>query len=452
MASSTVDPVLLDGRTLEGGGQLLRLALCLSALTSIPIKVHSIRGNRSGGGGLKAQHLACVNWLAHACRARIAGAEKGSKELLFVPGGDGGSHGGLSPAFKKVMVRSGDGDEMKEVYEAKLDIKTAGSTGLALQAILPFILFASFPSPLPVRLTLSGGTNVSQSPSYEYITQVLLPTLQTIGFPATDAKLGKRGWSHGGSSIGNFTLEIPHRVSTILPAFSLTPPASDDARPKTTIQHLHATFIAPGVCHDHFQKSLKKNLKYHFPTPHHPSFTEAHGNLTFDLEDSRHPKRMYFVLVATIIYHASDSGTSTSGTRTFKFARDYLYDRKLPQKASGSSHDSAAETMADRVCGDLAAEVESGACVDEFMRDQLVVFQALAKGKSVVFAGRNEDGELRGPSLHAQTAEWVAERLLGGKGVDFDGRGIGIGAGFAEGGDKEVEEGLEDEMGRLEIK
>jgi RNA 3'-terminal phosphate cyclase (ATP) len=41
--------VVLDGRTGEGGGQLVRIAVCLSALTGTPIRVHHVRGNRSGG-------------------------------------------------------------------------------------------------------------------------------------------------------------------------------------------------------------------------------------------------------------------------------------------------------------------------------------------------------------------------------------------------------------------
>ncbi len=41
--------VVLDGRTGEGGGQLVRIAACLSAITGTPIRVHNVRGNRGRG-------------------------------------------------------------------------------------------------------------------------------------------------------------------------------------------------------------------------------------------------------------------------------------------------------------------------------------------------------------------------------------------------------------------
>ena len=46
-------PIELDGRTGEGGGQLVRVAVGLAALTSQPVKITNIRGNRQGarGGG-----------------------------------------------------------------------------------------------------------------------------------------------------------------------------------------------------------------------------------------------------------------------------------------------------------------------------------------------------------------------------------------------------------------
>lgn len=81
MASS----IHLQGTTLEGGGQLVRLALSLSALISTPIRITNIRGNRSGGGGLKGQHLTALEWLSKACDAKVEGAMKKSRVLVFEP-------------------------------------------------------------------------------------------------------------------------------------------------------------------------------------------------------------------------------------------------------------------------------------------------------------------------------------------------------------------------------
>jgi RNA 3'-terminal phosphate cyclase (ATP) len=58
--------VVLDGRTGEGGGQLVRIAACLSALTGTPIRIHNVRGNRgggknkSGGGGKQSPTITAV--------------------------------------------------------------------------------------------------------------------------------------------------------------------------------------------------------------------------------------------------------------------------------------------------------------------------------------------------------------------------------------------------------
>lgn len=81
-----IKTIELLGTTLEGGGQLLRLSTSLAALTSSPICVTQIRGNRGGGGGLKLQHLRAVEWLAQASGAQMVGADKGSKTLEFWPG------------------------------------------------------------------------------------------------------------------------------------------------------------------------------------------------------------------------------------------------------------------------------------------------------------------------------------------------------------------------------
>lgn len=442
--SSNIEPIELDGRTLEGGGQLIRNALCLAALTGVPIKITDIRGNRSGGGGLKAQHLAGVKWLAHACNARVEGDEKGSKTLLFVPGAV--NPGGLSPAFTKRKQRDG-----REVFECRLSIGTAGSTGLALQAILPYILFTKFPAPLPVRLTVSGGTNVTNSPSYDYVTTVLLPTLHSIGFPQITATLDRRGWSHGGTSIGEFTLEIPPRGQTHLPAFQYGPSEAWSSAPEQQREeqapapqlpaNIHATLIAPDHCHSHLRTVLAPAIQKYFG----PKFTisssnitdnafagaasddgESAGPLTVTCEDSRHEKRLYLLLVATIPGDAQRS-------KTYRLAADHLWQSKL------RSHSRAIEEMVARVSATLAQEWRSGAWVDEYLRDQLVIFQALAQENSFVWPGCEVEGEesgnnVREPSLHARTAEWVAKQLLRPR-VRFEENGSCEGVGFGvEGG------------------
>lgn len=53
------DMVDLDGKTGEGGGQVVRIALALSAILKIPLRIHHVRGNRTGRvrGGGKSKYL-----------------------------------------------------------------------------------------------------------------------------------------------------------------------------------------------------------------------------------------------------------------------------------------------------------------------------------------------------------------------------------------------------------
>ena len=144
----------VDGAQGEGGGQLLRTALALSAVRGVPVEVHSIRARRKKPG-LQAQHLTAVAALVQICRAQVEGASLGSQRVLFSPG----------------AVQPG---------EYRFDVGTAGSTALVLQAILLPLALA----PGPSRVTITGGTHVPWSPPADYLQHVVLPVLAGMGVTA----------------------------------------------------------------------------------------------------------------------------------------------------------------------------------------------------------------------------------------------------------------------------
>src|SRR6266545_7661694 len=82
----------IDGAHGEGGGQLLRMAVALSATQSVPVRVVRIRAGRPTPG-LAPQHVAALGAVAALCNGEVDGLAVGSKEIAFRPGGiAGGRH------------------------------------------------------------------------------------------------------------------------------------------------------------------------------------------------------------------------------------------------------------------------------------------------------------------------------------------------------------------------
>ncbi|MDH7592967.1 MAG: RNA 3'-terminal phosphate cyclase [Methanomicrobiales archaeon] len=159
----------IDGSRLEGGGQIVRTAVALSALTSEPVRIVSIRAKRPVKG-LAAQHLAAVKAVAMSCDAVCTGLSVGSGALVFEPG--------------KLKYR-----------EISLDIGTAGSISLVLQAWLPVGLAAGG------TIRIAGGTEVEHSPTIDYMDAVLFGVLRRCGAEAS-LKVNARGYyPEGGGEV-----------------------------------------------------------------------------------------------------------------------------------------------------------------------------------------------------------------------------------------------------------
>jgi len=153
----------IDGSTLEGGGQIIRTALALSSLTKIPVKVTNIRKGREKPG-LKNQHLYAIRALKQICDAKVDGDFLGSTELLYIP----------------QSLKGG---------KIEIDIQTAGSITLVLQAILMPLMFADKNS----TITISGGTDTAWSQPIDFLKEVLLPQLRKY-CSSVEIKLLKRGY------------------------------------------------------------------------------------------------------------------------------------------------------------------------------------------------------------------------------------------------------------------
>ncbi|MCS7138809.1 MAG: RNA 3'-terminal phosphate cyclase [Crenarchaeota archaeon] len=168
-----VELLEIDGSMGEGGGQVLRTAVALSALLKKPIKVFNIRAKRSNPG-LRPQHLAAVKAVANLTGARVEGLEVGSKQILFDP------------------------DEIR-AFNIELDVGTAGSISLVLQAMMPVLAF----SPREVKLVLKGGTDNPKAPPIDYIKEVLLKDLSLTGYSA-ELKVERRGFYPRGGGVVHF--------------------------------------------------------------------------------------------------------------------------------------------------------------------------------------------------------------------------------------------------------
>lgn len=322
--------IKIDGAYLEGGGQIARTALALSTITQKPFEMYGIRKGRKDSG-LKNQHLYCVKSLKELCNAVAEGDELGSLSLKYYP--------------KKLVAKNLD-----------IDIETAGSITLLLQALLLPSMFVS----KPITIAITGGTDTKWSQPFDYFNNVLLPQLQR--FAKIEAKLLKRGYYPK----GNGKVEIK-----INPKFKLNDFSS----------------------FEEFHNHLKQNVKPYNLTEQH-SLIQIKGisHASKDLGNARVAERQAHsaqqvlakrfnapIKISSEYQDTLSTGSGIALWAIFSKNKDDIDENnpiRLGADALGEQGKKA-EIVGEEAAKNLIMEIESKAPVDRHLADQILPFMAL---------------------------------------------------------------------------
>jgi RNA 3'-terminal phosphate cyclase (ATP) len=334
-----METVLIDGSMGEGGGQILRTSLALSCITGKHLHIENIRAARRKPG-LARQHLSCVRAACEICEGHCEGAALGSQVLDFAPG----------------PVRSGD---------FSFRIGSAGSASLVIQTVLPALFGAGGPS----TVTVTGGTHNPWAPPFDFLAETFLPAIATAGF-AADCRLVKHGFFPAGGGEISFTIQ-PWEKSTET-NFELTAENAEIAETELEIEH------SPTSANSAVERLTpsRKQIIYLFRPPEEP---EIHA-------------RIYTARLPAHIAHRQEKLLCQSGLRIKSFEHIDVTDSDGPGncimlrlRAGGrttvftafGAKGKPSEKVVDEV-GRLASSfISSGAAIDRFLADQLLIYMAM---------------------------------------------------------------------------
>lgn len=340
----------------------------------------------------------------------LKGDHIGAKEVVFVPTRPDTTHSvpsGIIAADQRLAHPTISPSE-------EIVLQKPGSVFLILQAILPYILFSDFLSRVAdsqsdghnahgehfYTLTLKGGTNVDKSMSGEYIQQVFLPALDRIGVrPRVSIQVSKRGWAGPEPEIGEVKVRIPisrkgnsnepdgddqarqYQYSQATQLSIFQPYANSTFSPSTApeVRKISITVLAHNeTIRTALLSLLTSQLKHTFP--------EVDTEILIN-EDTNSARHLYILLVA----HLSNAPDETCDPSPRPSDRSFAMDDARPHPRLGADYlgtgrlaKSAAEsaklqqTAVQTVVGRLKAELDRHTTVDQYLEDQLVVFQALS--------------------------------------------------------------------------
>ena len=225
MASAEA-PVAVDGSLLEGGGQIVRVATALSAATGREVLVENVRAGRPKPG-LAAQHLAGLRLVRDACGGSLCAPDGGdvgvgATAFTLAPGSVKEAADASAAGDRAAATGSSSSSERSAAFAA--DVHTAGAISLVAQSFVPVAAFAGRVS----RVSLTGGTDVSNAPPIGYLKHCLAPCLRAHLGIEIDAEVTRRGYFPRGG--GEATLTVVPGLETHASVSNIRTPVHDRAR------------------------------------------------------------------------------------------------------------------------------------------------------------------------------------------------------------------------------
>lgn len=310
----------IDGAQGEGGGQVVRTALALAALTGTDLHLYNVRAQRRRPG-LAPQHLTVVRALAAICEAEIEGDRLRATELQFEP-----------------QSRPQAGTYTFDVSEAA-ENGSAGSVPLLLQALLVPLAWAGAPS----TLTLRGGTHVAWSPSFHYLRDVFAPAVRAMGLEVT-CRLGAYGFYPAGGGVLHAQIE----------------PVQGDGDTLHRLRPMAAT--ERGALERVRGAAVVTNLPDHIPRRMVQQCTKRLEALGCPVE------------VEPVVEEGAGPGAGIFLVAEYGQIRAGFSALGAPGKPS--------EAVADEACDALWAHHRTEGAIDPHLADQLLAPMALARGPS----------------------------------------------------------------------
>lgn len=362
--------VTIDGSLNEGGGQIVRTALALSAVFRTTLRIERIRAGRANPG-LQAQHLAGARAVAHVSGAVLTGAARGASALHIA------CDEANVPADLPFVSR----------------VETAGSVALVLQAALPAVLscLASVDS---VVMVLTGGTTAIMAPPSEYVVRVLRPNLKCFGV-ALDFVVERHGFYPKGGGVCNVSVSKTGCAAApdVLDRVCLTPcnlvNRGDIVSVGGRVIVAGSKYIEAGLgqrMHDSALSIVRKRLA-------------AGGAAIQVLDDAivvdELPSEVAVGSCVAITMYATVSGGTVLGGSAIWSERDARRlendnpkdFQRIARVAGGKGHPMWEKTAAhfgELAANELCDALDTGAAVDSHMADQLCVFMAMADGDSQI--------------------------------------------------------------------